>query len=137
MTLRTLLPIALALGAVAFSPAAAQPVNVSPEERAAQADARFEETKIRLNLREDQVEPVRAILTEWDEKRAIAIEDADLGGGRSRSKLRKLRGDINAIDKETDAQLSEILDDQQMVEYQALKEERRNEMRERMRNRQM
>jgi hypothetical protein len=109
--------------------------GVDPE-RAAQAAARLEEIRGRLNLSEEQRAAAEPILRASFERRAALVQEARAGGDRpGLRELRRLRGELDAISEETDAQLAPILTRAQAAEWSAIQAELREEARERFRER--
>jgi hypothetical protein len=103
-------------------------------ERAAQAAARLEEIRDRLNLTEEQRTAAESILRASFEQRAALVKQARAGGDRPNFReLRRLRGELDAIAEETDAQLAPILTPAQASEWAAIQDELRAEARERIR----
>ena len=135
MKRNAVLPALLIAAAVTAAPLSAQNTTPDREAMAEQMQARMAEAKERLNLTEEQSEQVEIIFQENAEKRAEIMEEADLDGSRNFRKMRKLRGQMKDLDKETTAQLADVLNEEQMAEYERIKEENRAEMRERMQNR--
>jgi len=126
----TFLPaLLLALAATAAPVAAKEPVP-NREAMTEQMQARMAEAKERLNLTEEQEQQVEAIFQENADKRAQIVEEGDFDGSRNFRKMRKLRGQMKELEKETTAQLSEVLTEEQMAEYELIKQENRAEMRE-------
>jgi len=124
------------LASLTVSPLAAQEQTPDRAAMAAEAEARMAEAKERLNLTEEQAAQVEVILQETNEKRAQVFQNANLQEGRSFRKMRQLRSDMQEVDKEATQRMAQVLDDEQMREYETIKEEQRAEMKERMRNRQ-
>lgn len=124
------------LASVSFSTVAAQDQTPDRAAMAAEVEARMAAAKERLNLSDDQAAQVEVILQETNEKRSQIFEDANLQEGRSFRKMRQLRSDMQELNEETTERMAEVLDDEQMREYEKMKEEQRAEMKERMRNRQ-
>ncbi len=74
--------------------------------------------KTRLNLTEDQETKLRPIIEESIRKRQKIMEDSSNNKKAIRSQLQELRWS-------TDMQIGKILTDEQMKEYQSLREEQR------------
>lgn len=109
--------------------------GVDPE-RAAQAAARLEEIRARLDLSEEQRAAADPILRASFERRAALVQQARAGGERPGFReLRRLRGELDAIAEETDAELAPILTSEQASEWSAIQAELRDEARERLRAR--
>ena len=146
MNTRRLTPF-LATLCLIFAPTASFGASQSSEpseERREQAIQQVEDIKARLNLTDEQKRQVEPILRESVGKRnAIlekhglgdALESGDRGGGRSKLRLRtarKLRSEINEVGEETSEELARVLNPSQMKEYEAIQEEMRAKLRERM-----
>lgn len=106
--------------------------QIDPD-RAAELAARLEETAARLQLTDDQREQARPILEDSLMQAAALLQGVRADGRPSFAELRALRGDLQALDDATHAQLSTILTPQQLDELSAIQEERRAELRERLR----
>lgn len=102
----------------------------STGERAEQARQRFEQMKERLQLTPDQVEKVRPVL--MDEAQQLkALRDEYADGGQSRRARLKLAREARGIQGKADDQLKKILSKSQMDEMKKIREERRQQLRER------
>jgi hypothetical protein len=106
--------------------------RVDPE-RAAALQARLEEASARLALTEAQREQVAPILRDSFERAAAVVQAARADGRPSFRELRALRGDLEAIDQGAKSQLSGILSAGQLAELETMQEERREELRARLR----
>ncbi|MEL7046521.1 MAG: hypothetical protein AAGL66_16135 [Pseudomonadota bacterium] len=132
---RSLAAMAFFLGLIG-SVAMAQEEAVS-EERRAQFTDYLEEMVARLELSEQQQTDIEPIIRESVGRRQAIMESYGIGNGERPSprKLRGMRGEMQDLQQETQAELSEILTDEQMDEYLALQEERQEKMREEMKRR--
>lgn len=106
--------------------------QIDPD-RAAEMQARLEEAAARLALSDAQRESVRPILLTSFEQAAAAVQTARAGGRPGFAELRRLRSDLQAIDEQAKTQLSGILSAEQRAELEAIQKERRDELRERLR----
>ena len=114
-------------------------------DRVAEFEARIEQTKQRLNLTDEQIAQIEPILASSFEATALVLENhgIDLNPGaprdqRERPSFRTMRAigkDMQAVREETAAEMAEVLTDEQMEEYRKIQEERRVELRERIRAR--
>ncbi len=126
---------AITLGVIAAA-SAAQAQELS-DEQMAQLQERVQEMVQRLELTDDQLAALEPIIRESMESRRAIMESYGLGDGQRPSprKLRGMRGEMQEVQEATQAEVSEILSDEQMDEYLAIQEERRDEMRAEMRSR--
>jgi hypothetical protein len=95
---------------------------------AEQARQRLEQIKERLALTPEQVEQVRPILQDEVQKLKALRETHSSGGRRDR---RKLGRELKHIQGETDDQLKKVLSKEQMKELKKLRDEWRQQLRER------
>jgi hypothetical protein len=101
----------------------------------------MEEAKLRLDLTDDQVDQVSPVLEESlrARKKVLSSYGIDLenrSGPQSRIGIRQaraMRKELGAIQEETLNELSGILSAQQMEELKMMQEERKAEVRERIR----
>ena len=103
-------------------------MGVSPDDRATPAERADRQTLYlteRLSLRDDQVAPVRAVALEYAERQA-ALRQEPRGDRRERMQA------MRALSQEQDGAYRAILDDAQYTELQAVREEVRAQMRERL-----
>jgi hypothetical protein len=119
---------------------AAQPAWAYPDEDALR-EQRMAEVKARLNLTDDQLGQVRPVLEDAAEaQRSVLLKygiDLEAKSG-SKPKLgmregRKLRGDLQKVQSDTQKRLEVILTKQQLEEFKKLQQERSEEMRKRIR----
>ena len=99
------------------------------------------ELKQRLNLTAEQEEQIVAIFEESAEQSRKVFEEYGLGEGEgmaglSRKQKRALMKDVKASRNARSEKIEVVLNDDQKAEYQKIKEENRQKMRDRMRNRQ-
>ena len=114
-------------------------------DRAAELEARIEQTKQRLNLTDEQLAQIEPILESSFEATALVLENhgIDLNPDVSRDqrerpgfrKMRAVSKDLQAVREETAAEMAEVLTAEQMEEYRKIQEERRVALRERIRAR--
>jgi periplasmic protein CpxP/Spy len=93
-----------------------------------QARQRLDQIKERLKLTPEQIEQVRPILADEVQK-LKALRETSSGGGR-RDRLKKGR-EFKRIQEETDDRLEKVLSKDQMRELKKLREEWRQQIRER------
>jgi hypothetical protein len=117
----------LAVPASAAQETTAQPAPAAPA-GAEQASKRLEEIKARLALTPEQVEQVRPILQDEVQKLKALREKRSGGGRRER---RKMGRELKDIQGETDDQLEKVLSKEQMKELKKLRDEWRQQLRER------
>ena len=114
-------------------------------DRVAELEARIEQTKQRLNLTDEQITEIEPILASNFDATMLVLEnhgiefDPDVPRGqRERPGFRKMRAiskDLQAVREETAVEMAKILTDEQMAEYRKIQEERRAELRDRIRAR--
>ncbi len=114
------------------------------EDRAAQLEERVAEARQRLELTDEQVAQMEPIIESGIEARLLVLEEygidpeARASGAQGKLRLRQKRAlakELNEINAEVRDEMSEILTDEQLAEYEKIQEERRAEMRERARAR--
>lgn len=92
-----------------------------------------------LDLREDQKEPVRAILKESAAQRRAILqkEGIELGSGEKPSfrQLRKAAPQLRKVVKEQDEKLSGVLDPEQMKAFRELRDELRKNAKQKLKDR--
>jgi len=86
----------------------------------------------RLNISEEQVLQVRPIIEQECEKRRQIIENYF---GQGREAMISIRTELQELQDATETKLSTILTDKQMEEYRKIRDQERQEMREKMRGR--
>jgi hypothetical protein len=110
-------------------PAAAQPNTT--EEKLDQARARLDQLKERLNLTPEQTEQVRPVVTE--ELQQLKILRDKYSGDQSRRSRLKMAREARDIRNAADVKLKNILTKPQMDELKKIRDEQRDEFRERRR----
>jgi hypothetical protein len=95
-----------------------------------QARQRLEQIKERLKLTPEQVEQVRPILADEVEK-LKALREKNSGG--SRRDRRKMAREFKGIQDEADDRLKKVLSKEQMKELKKIRDERRQQLRDRAR----
>ena len=93
-----------------------------------QARQRLEQIKERLKLTPEQVEQVRPILSDEVQK-LKALRESNSGG--SRRDRRKMAREFKRIQGEADDQLKKVLSKEQMSELKKMRDERRQQLRDR------
>ncbi len=106
--------------------------QIDPERAAAMAQ-RMEETAARLDLTDAQREQVRPVFQDSMMQSAQLLQAARAGGRPSLGELRRLRGELQAIDDATHAQLEGILSPEQLDELSTIQDENREQLRARLR----
>lgn len=111
------------------------------DEQVAQLEQRIAEAQTRLNLSEEQKTQIRPILQAGAEARRQVLDKHGVEPGTARSgnsermglrKMRALRADMQALREETRGELSTILTDAQLAEWQVMQEEQSAEFRKRI-----
>jgi len=98
--------------------------------QADQAKERLEQFKARLKLTPDQVEQVRPVLVEEVRQlKALRDKAGDTGQNR-RARLKQAR-ELRAIQDRTDDQLKTVLSKEQRNELKKIRQERREQLRDR------
>ena len=111
------------------------------DDRTAQFEQRMEEARTRLDLSDEQVEAFSPVLKEsiTEQRRILSnygvnLDDPSDTAGRLRLRqARAMRKELEAVRADTQSALKPILNDEQLDEFQRMQEERRAEMRERIR----
>lgn len=114
---------------------------VEPENASAVLEDMFAETKARLDLTDEQVEKVTPILqSSFESRRAILLEyGIDIESRKPPAqklgfrKARTLGKELDNVRASTLRELDDILTEEQLSEYVAMQNERKNKMRERLR----
>jgi len=109
-------------------------------EQGAKAAEKLEETKVRLNLTDDQFVSIEPILIEdLTQKNQVLLEhgiNLESGerptGGMNIRKARALANDMGSVREKTIEKLSVYLSDEQIQEYKKIQEENKEKMRERI-----
>ena len=131
MSFQNLIAAAIFIAGVAAAPASAQ--NVDTQALQEQMAEQIEAAKQRLNLSEDQIPQVEAILRDSGEQRRAVLETYGVDGddGLSLREKRRLRGEFRTIREETKSSLSTVLSEEQLAEFEQIQEEQRQELRAR------
>jgi Spy/CpxP family protein refolding chaperone len=119
---------------------AIQPV-LAESDREVRFEERLAEAKERLDLSDEQLEQVKPVMQEATEaQRSILARygiDLEAEGGSGNAlgmrEARKLRQDLSKVRADTLEKLDGILTDEQLDEFKKLQEERRQEMKKRIR----
>jgi uncharacterized coiled-coil protein SlyX len=114
---------------------------VEPENASAVLEDMVAETKARLDLTDEQVEQVTPILqSSFESRRAILLEyGIDIESRKPPAqklgfrKARTLGKELDSVRASTLRELDDILTEEQLSEYVAMQNERKNKMRERLR----
>ena len=114
--------------------------NSGWSEQGAKAAEELEETKVRLNLTDDQFVSIEPILIEdLAEKNQVLLEhgiNLESGerptGGMNIRKARALANDMGSVREKTIEKLSVYLSDEQIQEYKKIQEENKEKIRERI-----
>jgi Spy/CpxP family protein refolding chaperone len=131
---RWIVGLAAICGFLATSLAGGQRQQPSPEELKERLTKQLQEMAERLKLSEEQKEQIRAIL-EAQVKEMQELREKTMSEGRSQSSMSQMREGMQKIQKDTDANLEEILTAEQMAEYKKIRQEQQEERRKRMRDR--
>jgi len=124
--LKTLLALAIMLTAAVPATAQHRGKHGPQGDPAAHIDQLIDD----LDLSADQASQVRPILEESMNQRRALFEGAHTGEGRpDRSQMQALRGEMEAIGEQTEAQLAEILTADQMAHFRDIKASRQAEHR--------
>lgn len=114
---------------------------MAEDDRAAMAKEQMQQTFERLDLTDEQIEQVRPVLEKSaaEQQEILARYGIDLEAPQSssekpgRRQLMAMRKGMEPVRKNTLTELGEILSDEQLEELKRIQEERRAEMRGRMR----
>lgn len=120
---------AMMLALALVSPTAAQQKPQEPSDRVQQ---RLEEVKARLELTPEQMEQLRPVLADEAQK-LRALRDKYADGSASRRSRRNMARELKSIRSDTDERLKRILSTQQMEQLKDLREQWREEFRDRAR----
>ena len=120
----------------------ASPLSTANEDRAAELKGRMQEAQARLNLSDaqiDQMAPImeRAMQAQKDILARYGMDPENRNGSGTRPGLRQMRAikqEMAVVRSDTRTALEPILSDAQMAEFQRMQEERKAQMRERMRS---
>ncbi len=121
----------------------APPPQASGAEQTEQLQRQLQETRTRLNLTDAQAEQVRPILQAALEARLEVLreygfdlrDDSGSAGRLGFFQARRLRRDLDSVQERTIDELDDVLTDTQLAAYEELQEERRETVRERLRQR--
>ncbi len=111
------------------------------DDQAAQLEQQIEQLRTRLNLNDEQVAAISPVLKDSirEQRRILStygvnLESRDEAAGRlGIRQARSMRNELQVVREETLGALQPILDKEQLEEFQRIQEERRAEMRERIR----
>jgi hypothetical protein len=120
----------------------ASPLSTANEDRAAELKERMQEAQARLNLTDAQVDQMAPIMERaMQAQKAImaryGIDPENRGGSGRQPSLREMRAmnqEMEGVRSDTRAALDPILSDAQMAEFDRMQEERKAQMRERVRS---
>lgn len=120
----------------------ASPLSTANEDRAAELKERMQEAQARLNLSDaqaDQMAPImeRAMQAQKEIMARYGIDPENRDGPGRQPSLREMRAmnqEMEVVRSDTRAALEPILTDAQMAELQRMQEERKAQMRERVRS---
>lgn len=110
-------------------------------EQGAKAAEKLEETKVRLNLTDDQIVSIKPILIDdLAQKNQVLLKhgiDLESGkrpaGGMNFREARALANDMDSVREKTFEKLSVYLNDEQLEEYKKIQKENKEKIRERIR----
>lgn len=111
------------------TPLLAQQDSTAQQQKMERAQERLQQIKDRLKLTPEQSEQVRPIVTE-EFQQLKAIRDKHSGDSNRRGKLKMAR-EMRDVQSASDAKLSKVLSKTQMDELKKMREEWRQQMRER------
>lgn len=120
----------------------ASPLSTANEDRAAEIKERMQEAQVRLNLSDEQVKQMapimeRAMQAQKEIMARYGIDPENRDGSGRQPGLREMRAmnqEMDVVRSDTRAALEPILTDAQMTEFQRMQEERKAQMRERVRS---
>ncbi len=129
--------------ASASEPASAAEKTFANENPPAALEEMFAETKARLDLTDEQAEQITPILqSNFESRQAVLLKyGIDLESRKPPAqklgfrKARTLGKELEKVGASTEKALKDILTKEQMREYKAMQNERKNKMRERLRAR--
>jgi hypothetical protein len=126
--------LAMLLGASTLwagqNPVPAPAPAAAPAPQVAQAQERLKQLEERLSLTPEQKEQLRPVLVD-ELQQMKALREKSQAGDRGRRDRRKLARDLRSIQSETDKKLRAILSEPQMAEMKKVREEWRQQMRDR------
>ena len=131
------------IGATIICLLSASSPGIAQEDRAAAAKERMEETRARLNLSDEQVEALTPVLKQSMtaqqsilSKYGVNLEGGSNGGQQlGLREARAMKKELDVVRTETLDTVDDILTDEQFDEFKRIQEERRAEMRQRIRAR--
>jgi hypothetical protein len=131
----------LLTNAVFMTVVVVSPLTLAQDDRAAQVEQRMEETKARLNLTDDQFVQIAPVLkNSMEAQRRIlskyGIDPESAGGFKGKlapRQARAMREELESVRADTLKKLAATLNDEQLDEFKRMQEERKAEMRERIR----
>lgn len=120
----------------------ASPISTANEDRTAERKERMQEAQARLNLSDTQVDQMAPIVERaMQAQKAImaryGIDPENRDGAGRQPSLREMRAmsqEMEVVRSDTRAALDPILSDAQMAEFDRMQEERKAQMRERVRS---
>jgi hypothetical protein len=120
----------------------ASPISTANEDRTAELKERMQEAQARLNLSDTQVDQMAPIVERaMQAQKAImaryGIDPENRDGAGRQPSLREMRAmsqEMEVVRSDTRAALDPILSDAQMAEFDRMQEERKAQMRERVRS---
>jgi hypothetical protein len=120
----------------------ASPISTANEDRTAELKERIQEAQARLNLSDTQVDQMAPIVERaMQAQKAImaryGIDPENRDGAGRQPSLREMRAmsqEMEVVRSDTRAALDPILSDAQMAEFDRMQEERKAQMRERVRS---
>jgi hypothetical protein len=120
----------------------ASPISTANEDRTAELKERMQEAQARLNLSDTQVDQMAPIVERaMQAQKAIMArygidpENRDSAGRQpSLREMRAMSQEMEVVRSDTRAALDPILSDAQMAEFDRMQEERKAQMRERVRS---
>jgi hypothetical protein len=104
-------------------------LSAHAQDETPQPGARLEQIQQRLNLTDDQIAKIRPILIE--EAGKLRDVRAKYEGQTSRQSRRKMLRELRDVQQSIEKRISPILTNQQQKEWKKIREERRDELRER------
>ncbi|MEM1093534.1 MAG: hypothetical protein AAGJ10_02940 [Bacteroidota bacterium] len=126
----------LLLFAVPLHAQTAAPAEITPERIAQQVDADLDQ----LSLTEAQRETVRPIMTSAFAERLVVMEKHGVNPAQMQSgkrpglrTLRRMKKDMDALNKATEEELEAVLTEEQMAQWRTIEKERQDRMRAQLR----
>ena len=117
------------------------PLAHAADEQRPDPEQRIEQMATRLDLTDEQIDQVTPVLQDSMERQrsilssyGIDLDSPDAQPGKlGMRKARAMRKELDAVRTDTLDELELILSDEQLAEFERIQEERRTEMRERIR----